>query len=217
MEQRLNLIESISVKSTSDVGSKWSWNVGIKLIQISALTFEIPKSSLFSWFKGGLDYRSRILIFTIKIIWICVEIPSFQIRSRFNPIRPVLSDHFWNTGPLPRLHLFVPGKPSHGPTAHCRGRCGMSFTNYLSWPAGTAIAKSKQRLHSQVATLVCFGTAMVERAPCRQDCRVPHQLLQETQDPLDQSSHGLCLASFLPSPSPFHSIPLYVCMYWHLN
>ena len=73
---------------TSEVGSKWSWNFGIKLIQITALTFEIPKSSLSSGFKGGLNYLSRILIFRIRIIWICVEIPSFQIRSRFNPIQP---------------------------------------------------------------------------------------------------------------------------------
>ena len=78
-----------------------------------------------------------------------------------------------------------------------------ALLNYLSSPAGTAIAKGKQRLHNNVSTLLYFGTTMVEQAPCQcQDCRDAHQLLQETKDSLVQNSPGLCIASFLYLP-PF--------------
>ena len=56
--------------------------------------------------------------------------------------------------------------------------------NYLSWPAGTAIAKSKQRSHSKVTTLLCFwhrnsGTSSLPMsASTCQDCRVAlHSIL----------------------------------------
>ena len=57
------------------------------------------------------------------------------------------------------------------------------------WPAGTAIAKSKQRSHSKVTTLLCFGAAMVERASCQcQDCRVAHQVLHSPPPPHTQKN-----------------------------
>ncbi|XP_030286092.1 tripartite motif-containing protein 40-like [Sparus aurata] len=36
---------------------------------------------------------------------------------------------------------------------------------YIRWPAGTPIADSKQSPLSKVATLLCFGTSVVERTP----------------------------------------------------
>ena len=44
--------------------------------------------------------------------------------------------------------------------------------------------------------VLCFGTAMLERAPCRrQDRRVAHQPLQETPYSLVVISPGLCITS----------------------
>ncbi|CAL8346031.1 unnamed protein product [Arctogadus glacialis] len=60
----------------------------------------------------------------------------------------------------------------------------------------------RHRSHNKVPTLLCFGTAMVERAPCRcQDCRVAHQLPQESQDYLfrvDLDYKAFLLTSLLP-------------------
>jgi hypothetical protein len=71
--------------------------------------------------------------------------------------------------------------------------------NYFSWTSSTSIAKSKQESIIKVTTPLCFGAAVVERAPCRcQDRRVAHQLPQETQDSLVRSSPGLCIASTSP-------------------
>ena len=68
--------------------------------------------------------------------------------------------------------------------------------NYLSSTSGTAIAKSKQRSINKVTTLLCFGTSVVERAPCRcQDRRVAHQLPQKTQNSPVQSSPRPCVAT----------------------
>ena len=89
--------------------------------------------------------------------------------------------------------------------------------------AGGMATAISQRSHNKVTTLLCFGTAAVERAPCRgQDCRVAHQ----SQDSLVQGSPGLCIASipYPIAPPPLlplvHKTPLthtwYVCTFWHL-
>jgi hypothetical protein len=49
---------------------------------------------------------------------------------------------------------------------------------------------------STKSQLFCFGTSVVERAPCRcQDCRVVRQLPQNTQNSPVQSSTRLCTAT----------------------
>ena len=95
---------------------------------------------------------------------------------------------------------------SVGQTAH---PSAIALLIYLSWTPGTAITTSKQRSINKVTALLCFGTAVVERAPCRRlDRRVPQQLMQETQDSLVKGSPGPCIA-FSPTPHhPFSSLTL---------
>ena len=65
-------------------------------------------------------------------------------------------------------------------------------TYYISWPAGTAIAESKQSPLCKVATPLCFGTSMVELAPDHyQDSGITLYLPQNTQDSFVQTSSRL--------------------------
>ena len=75
--------------------------------------------------------------------------------------------------------------------------------NYLSWTPGTAITKSKQRSTHKITTLLFFGTAVVERAPCRcQDFSRSPERPQENQDTFAQSLWTL------HSVHPYSSPPL---------
>ena len=63
---------------------------------------------------------------------------------------------------------------------------------YISWPAGTASL-------SAVATLLCFGTSVVERTPDQcQDSGITRHLLKKTQDSFVQTSPRPCLHDSLP-------------------
>ena len=54
---------------------------------------------------------------------------------------------------------------------------------YIRWLAGTVIAESKQRLLSEIATLLCTGTKVVERTSDQcQESRITAHLLQKTQN-----------------------------------
>ena len=67
--------------------------------------------------------------------------------------------------------------------------------HYISWPAGTAITDSKQSPHSEVATLLCFSTSVVERTPDQsQKSGITLHLPQKTQDSFDQTSPRPCIA-----------------------
>ena len=61
---------------------------------------------------------------------------------------------------------------------------------------------------STKSQLFCFGTSVLERAPCRcQDRRVARQLPQKTQNSPVQSSPRLCTAT---QPLPGHHCMLYI-------
>ena len=71
----------------------------------------------------------------------------------------------------------------------CTTRANMSTSlYYISWPAGTAIAESKQSLLSKVSPLLCSGSSVVEWSPdqCHYS-RITHHLTQKTQRSLDQT------------------------------
>lgn len=49
------------------------------------------------------------------------------------------------------ISLYVPHAPSKSTSLH-----------HISWPAGTPMTESKQSPHSEVATILFFGTLVVE-------------------------------------------------------
>ena len=54
---------------------------------------------------------------------------------------------------------------------------------YVSWPARTAIAESKQSSLSEVGAPLCFGTSVVERTPDQcQDSGITRHPRQQTQE-----------------------------------
>ena len=90
-----------------------------------------------------------------------------------------------------RNYTFLP--PGVGQTTHSSASARL---NYLSWAPGSAIAKSSQKSNNKVTTLLCFGTTVVDRAPCWcQDLRV-----LETQESLVQSSPWLHRRRPYPPP-----------------
>ena len=66
---------------------------------------------------------------------------------------------------------------------------------HISWPAGTSITQSNQWPLSKDATLLCFGTSVVEQTTDQcQDSAINLHLPQKTQDSFFQTSPWLCIA-----------------------
>ena len=145
--------------------------------------------------------------------------PTINLCSVSRPLQPASCSAYLLWSLLPALNWRIWYWPTrwYNRTAH-------AYLQALVWlhtparalcsatSAGRLVAKSKQRLH--IKSKLCFGTTMVEWAPCRyQVCKVAKQLLQETQDSLVQSSPPPLLLPNSPKNIPIkHFVRMYVLL-----
>ena len=113
---------------------------------------------------------------------VCVHVQSAHILPCDPP--PVGDLHWLLVGALIQISMMVP--PNTGQTTSSNK--SPSFY-YISWPASTPIAESKQSPLSEVATLLCFATSVDGRnLDQSHDSRISLCLLQKTPDSFLQTS-----------------------------